>query len=541
MYYFEHVKHLKWVRLERETYYANRKKSRDRPDKYVSITIDAADQADFHLPHWAEHDKDEASAFKVKTHVVGALMHGHAPKAFISGNQCKQGHNVTIQAFWECLVTLHKGKYGIPPTIFLQLDNTTKQNKGKYLVAFCELLVSLKVCKEIKINFLPVGHTHEDIDQFFSRLAILLRRTDALSLPHLAQIIPASYKTKEAQRPVVHIWNSLGNISEWLKINDVKKIPNITQYRSFHISEGSNGRPQVRVKTNMNNLGKDDEYRGPAQDNQPYPEESCSCWSAKKPLPNLLQAALSGTIPPSQPADVDQERLKKHVEGLKKLNKLSSALYPMEHKISNQALLSMELKLVRMPFQWDLEAMRQILTPPEVEDEPEEPEPEFQPPNCDIEIGKYYLIKPSAEPGLIHPKDNYPFYLGLIKGVSSTDANNNKTGYRVQWLEAATRCNGKTFNTLEQFTEIAYQTRGTDGRPAKDYNEVPYENILQEIYMTGANAKIGNKRKKSCTKLSIHVKGNYGRRAAAAWGVKYGKGRNVNENFGDYVIDDVDM
>jgi hypothetical protein len=144
-------------------------------------------------------------------------MHGHPPLAFISGNQCKQGHNVTIQALWECLVALSKTKYGIPPTIFLQLDNTTKQNKGKYLVAFCELLVSLKVCKEIKINFLPVGHTHEDIDQFFSRLAILLRRTDALSLPHLAKIIPSSYKTKEAQRPIVHIWDSLANISDWLK------------------------------------------------------------------------------------------------------------------------------------------------------------------------------------------------------------------------------------------------------------------------------------------------------------------------------------
>jgi hypothetical protein len=523
------------VRLERETYYSNRKKSRDRPDKYVSITIDAADQADFHLPHWAEHDKDEASAFKVKTHVVGALMHGHAPKAFISGNQCKQGHNVTIQAFWECLVALHKGKHGIPPTIFLQLDNTTKQNKGKYLVAFCELLVSLKVCKEIKISFLPVGHTHEDIDQFFSRLAILLRRTDALSLPHLAEIIPASYKTKEAQRPVVHIWESLGNISEWLKDQGVQAIPNITQYRSFHIDEGKDGRPQVRVKTNMNNLGKDDEYRGPSHDNKPYPEDSGSCWPADQPLPDLLAAALNGTIPASQPADVDQERLKKHVEGLAKLDKISSELYPVKHKIANKALLTMELNLIRMPFHWDLEDMRQVLTPPEVEDEPDEPEPEFQPPNCDIEIGKYYLIKPSAEPGLEFPKDNYPFYLGCVKGVSSTDANNNRTGYRVQWLEPAQQCNGKTFNSLEQFVETAYQTSGTDGRAADFYNEVPYENILQEIKMTGS-AKIGNKRKKSCNKLSIQVLGDYGRRAAYAWGVKYGKGRNVHVNFADYTV-----
>jgi hypothetical protein len=72
----EHVVHRT---QERSTEYSHRKKSRDRPDKYVSITIDAADQAYFHLPHWAESDKDEASAFKVKTDVVGALMHHHAP------------------------------------------------------------------------------------------------------------------------------------------------------------------------------------------------------------------------------------------------------------------------------------------------------------------------------------------------------------------------------------------------------------------------------------------------------------------------------
>jgi hypothetical protein len=67
---------------------------------------------------------------------------------------------------------------GIPPYITLQLDNTAKQNKGKYLIAFCEILVARKVCEQITINFLPVGHTHEDIDQFFSRIA-----TRCLALP----------------------------------------------------------------------------------------------------------------------------------------------------------------------------------------------------------------------------------------------------------------------------------------------------------------------------------------------------------------------
>ena len=29
------------------------------------------------------------------------------------------------------------------------------------------------------MNFLPVGHTHEDVDQFFSRVATQLRKTGA--------------------------------------------------------------------------------------------------------------------------------------------------------------------------------------------------------------------------------------------------------------------------------------------------------------------------------------------------------------------------
>ena len=34
----------------------------------------------------------------------------------------------------------------------------------------------------VKVNFLPVGHTHEDVDQFFSRVSTHLSRTGAESI-----------------------------------------------------------------------------------------------------------------------------------------------------------------------------------------------------------------------------------------------------------------------------------------------------------------------------------------------------------------------
>lgn len=36
---------------------------------------------------------------------------------------------------------------------------------------------------QVQINFLPVGHTHEDIDQLFSKIGNEIRRTGCESIP----------------------------------------------------------------------------------------------------------------------------------------------------------------------------------------------------------------------------------------------------------------------------------------------------------------------------------------------------------------------
>ena len=56
------------------------------------------------------------------------------------------------------------------------------------------------ILKKIKINFLLVGHTHDNIDQMFSRFSKKLVRCNALRLPMLSKMISEAYTPK----PKVH-------------------------------------------------------------------------------------------------------------------------------------------------------------------------------------------------------------------------------------------------------------------------------------------------------------------------------------------------
>ena len=74
------------------------------------------------------------------------------------------------------------------------------------------------------MSFLPVGHTHEDIDAKFSTLSDILRRNDAETLPALLQIIPNAMQTR-----------GLFDIKEWLS-PCINKITNHSRPLHFKFS-----------------------------------------------------------------------------------------------------------------------------------------------------------------------------------------------------------------------------------------------------------------------------------------------------------------
>lgn len=67
---------------------------------------------------------------------------------------------------------------------------------------------------KVHLSFLPVGHTHEDVDAAFSKIAETLRRKDAETMPRLKTMLPN-----------VNEVEVLYDIRQWLtpNLNDIRK------------------------------------------------------------------------------------------------------------------------------------------------------------------------------------------------------------------------------------------------------------------------------------------------------------------------------
>ena len=74
-------------------------------------------------------------------------------------------------------------------------------------------LVNLGVFRKIKVNFLLVGHTHENIDQMFSRFSIALRQHDAFTLEQLMEV---AHNCLQQQPEVVKVDGSF-NWTSWFE------------------------------------------------------------------------------------------------------------------------------------------------------------------------------------------------------------------------------------------------------------------------------------------------------------------------------------
>jgi hypothetical protein len=66
-------------------------------------------------------------------------------------------------------------------------------------MAFCLLVTARGIFKEVTVGFLVVGHTHEDIDPYFSYLSKLLKQKNTYVLADLMKAF------MDSQKPVVFI------------------------------------------------------------------------------------------------------------------------------------------------------------------------------------------------------------------------------------------------------------------------------------------------------------------------------------------------
>lgn len=70
--------------------------------------------------------------------------------------------------------------------------------------------MAMGVVEKVFVSFLPVGHTHEDIDQTFSRTSVHLRAVEALTLESMATELKKSFTPAPSVSRLAEIANFSG-------------------------------------------------------------------------------------------------------------------------------------------------------------------------------------------------------------------------------------------------------------------------------------------------------------------------------------------
>ena len=102
--------------------------------------------------------------------------------------------------------------------LFLVLDNTTGENKTGIMLLMGAWLVATKRFKQVRVYFLPVGHTHILIDQIFGVITSALRQREILTPERLVSHINGALarNTQYNAQPVQWL-HSLFDVWAWYK------------------------------------------------------------------------------------------------------------------------------------------------------------------------------------------------------------------------------------------------------------------------------------------------------------------------------------
>ncbi|KAL3675985.1 hypothetical protein R1sor_025933 [Riccia sorocarpa] len=178
----------------------------DTPKDCAYIQIDGMDQKKTALPHFSKQPKSVDGAALVGVHLVGAMVfHGKMQtRAFLTYNNIKSNSNLTITVLHKILL---EWEGPLPPTLYLELDNTVRENKNNILFAYLAMLLDRNIFSKIKLGFLLVGHTHDFVGQMFSRFSQALRRENAFTMSRLRSVIQNSYDPKPITSVILQTWD----------------------------------------------------------------------------------------------------------------------------------------------------------------------------------------------------------------------------------------------------------------------------------------------------------------------------------------------
>ena len=230
--------HLRQQSEDRAIYWAWKSASRAYDCTFVCIIIDACDKAKGVWPRWprGRYPKDVAKVFadcpRPRSVLTAAIAHGWCTDFYLTDNEMPGGATIfceiLCQVFDHMWALCKANNWRFPAHLIVMSGNTVAQAKNQFALNFLALLVSRRKFATACLNFLMVGHTHEDVDQWFALFVDLVLRRHRFQNP---------------KQLVNHLQEELGDrvrrkgescrVKELLAIRDFK--PWLDQLRTPHL------------------------------------------------------------------------------------------------------------------------------------------------------------------------------------------------------------------------------------------------------------------------------------------------------------------
>ena len=151
--------HLALQSEQRMEYYRNCNRAMTAKHTYLSVIIDAMDQAKTQLPLVNRRMKSDRIHL-IKQKVMGVIAHGHGFYLYVGHPPLRMGANFTLECLWRTLMKLdarYKQDGGrLPPNISIQMDNAS-DNKSYAMLAFASHLVDEGVFEHVELIFFAYG------------------------------------------------------------------------------------------------------------------------------------------------------------------------------------------------------------------------------------------------------------------------------------------------------------------------------------------------------------------------------------------------
>ena len=287
----QRTKHLNHQASCRRLYASWREESKRNPQDILCIIHDKMDTYKTALPRMRVITKATHGLEQLPISVTGMVADGHADGAYAhySTSSWPGDSNFTISSlarlfrrlegapiresgdlfpyqpangFFEVLLRgksrcqdslkrvqqgLERGSVPLPKNLYLQLDNSAKDNKNQYLMAFLSMLTARGIFKEIQVGFLLVGHTHEDIDAYFSHLSKALKSKNTFVVADLMKAFMESQELSFLPEFIQEVGDFKSFVKGYL-CSGTSRLIGLGEMHLFHFYVENDGNPIMKYK-----------------------------------------------------------------------------------------------------------------------------------------------------------------------------------------------------------------------------------------------------------------------------------------------------